>query len=61
MPDLARNTSTYPAQRLTPDYLAEVADMSGWNVARFLASPCIGHLRGHFGELEVHLALLRAA
>ena len=60
VPDLARNTTTYPAERLTADYLAEVDDMTGWNVARFLASPCIGHLRGHFGELEVHLTLLRA-
>ncbi len=59
-PNLTANTSHYPTERLTPEYLAEVQDMAGWNVARFLASPCIGHLRGHFGELEVHLALLRA-
>ena len=60
VPDLASNARSIPAERITEDYLAEIADQMTWNVARFLASPCIGHLRGHFGELEVHLALLRA-
>lgn len=59
VPDLAANTRGYPGERITGDYLAEAGDMAAWNVARFLTSPCIGHLRGHFGELEVHLALIR--
>ncbi len=60
VPDLATNARRYPVERITPDYLAEIADQTAWNTARFLASPCIGHLRGHAGEIDVHLELLRA-
>lgn len=60
VPDLAVNARRYPAERITEDYLVEIADQMEWNLARFLASPCIGHARGHFGELDVQIALLRA-
>lgn len=59
LPDLMANTRHYPASRCTAAYLAEIADQTLWSLARFLASPCIGHARGHFGELDVQLALLR--
>lgn len=60
VPDLAANARRYPQVRITDDYLHEIADQMAWNFARFVSSPCVGHARGHFGELEVHLALLRA-
>jgi len=60
VPDLAANARHYPEERVIPGYLEEIANQMAWNVARFLTGPCIGHLRGHAGELDVHLKLLRA-
>ena len=50
----------YPAERINEDYLREAENMADWTIARHFTSPCIGHARGHFGELELHLALVRA-
>lgn len=59
VPDLDRHCRLLPAHLHTPGYLEEVGDMAGWNIARFFSSPCIGHARGHLGELDLAKTMLR--
>jgi hypothetical protein len=58
-PDIGAHALRYPSERITGEYLAELSDMADWNIARCLASPCIGHVRGHFGEIDLLLALMK--
>lgn len=43
-----------------PGYLADIADMYGQPYWRVFAGACTGHCRGHLGELESSLAVIRA-
>ncbi|MEO8541298.1 MAG: hypothetical protein ABI577_16270, partial [bacterium] len=43
-----------------PGYLDEVSDMYEQPFWRLFAGACTGHCRGHLGEIELGLAMLRA-
>lgn len=60
VPDLRAHLAT------APDYLeaapwAEVEDLAGEPAWHYLARPSIGHVRGHLGELDVLLGVLRSS
>jgi hypothetical protein len=60
VPDLRANAlERYLQERVTEHYVTELADQMSWSVCRFLTSPAIGHLRGHFGEIDAELEHLR--
>jgi hypothetical protein len=60
VPDVATNGRRYASERTTDEFLVEVDDMAGRTVARHLASACIGHVRGHFGEIDLLLDLMKS-
>jgi hypothetical protein len=60
IPDLMGNAvQSYAQDRVTAAYIDELADEKEWLVWRHLTSPAIGHLRGHFGEIDAELEHLR--
>lgn len=60
IPNFAAHHRAHPIfQR--PDVQAEIADLMGAPVWRYLTGPCVGHWRGHFGEIAVLKQVMRSA
>lgn len=59
IPDMAAHEAPYQEYQ-HPGFRAEVDDMAGMPVWRFLIGPCIGHPRGHLGELDVLKQAIRS-
>jgi len=57
--DCFERLTSAPHQR-EPAYVEEVEWMRGWPTWRILTNPCIGHIRGHLGEMDAALTALRA-
>ncbi len=60
IPDFAAHHTAYPIYQ-RPELRAEIADLIGAPAWRYLTGPCIGHWRGHFGELEILTQVMRSA
>jgi DinB family protein len=60
IPDMVAHQALYPEYQ-RPSFREEVDDMAGMPVWRFLLGPCIGHSRGHLGELEILKQASRAS
>jgi hypothetical protein len=59
IPDLPAHLASYPEyQRAT--FQAEIRDLIGMPVWRFLIGTSIGHIRGHLGEADSLKTILRA-
>lgn len=59
IPDLDAHHRAHPIYQ-RPELRAEIAHLIGGPAWRYLTGPCIGHWRGHFGELEILQQVMRA-
>ena len=57
VPDWRPNARRFPAY-LEPKH-ADALAWDGFPTWRFIAGPCVGHWRGHFGEMELLRQVLR--
>ncbi len=59
IPDARKHLAPYPEYQ-TAGHHAETGDLLDLPIWRLLSGPCIGHVRGHLGELALLKAQLRA-
>jgi hypothetical protein len=59
IPDARKHLASYPEYQ-TVGHHAETDDLLDLPIWRLLSGPCIGHVRGHLGELALLKAQLRA-
>lgn len=59
IPDIQAHHRDHPIYQ-TPEMHAEIADLIGAPAWRYLSGPCVGHWRGHFGELEILKQVMRS-
>lgn len=60
VPDFERHHREHPIYQ-QPGFRAEIAHLIGAPTWRYLTGPCFGHWRGHFGELEILIQVMRSA
>jgi hypothetical protein len=60
IPEMEAHMAAYLAYQL-PGSREETDDLLGQPIWRLLSGPCIGHLRGHLGELDTLKQILRGS